>query len=319
MLVIVSILIFIILLWGFFTSSQFTSRMENRLYQDEIIYTEESIFQRIVLTRRGERYRFYLNGALQFDSVDEYRYHESLVLPAMLASDHRENILVLGGGDGFAVREILKFPDVKKVTLVDLDPAVTRLFKSNQLLRTLNNSALHNPKVTIVNSDAWEFLESNNTLYDVVIIDLPDPNNASLSRLYTQAFYRLVQRQLAAQGLMVTQATSPLYARSAFWCIHDTVASLYQSVYPYHIYIPSFGEWGFVMASRKKLTPDFLAQRLAHIQDQMITSPRFLDAQIFSSMGMFPRDMAAVPVELNQLSTHPLLPYYKKGWEEWYE
>ncbi|MCB1638474.1 MAG: polyamine aminopropyltransferase, partial [Thiothrix sp.] len=170
---------------GFVLSERFTASMETRLYQDEIIHAEDSPYQRLVLTRRQGRLRFYLNGALQFDSIDEYRYHETLVHPALGLLPQVEEVLILGGGDGMAARELLKDPRIKAITLVDLDPAVTTLFSTSPLLTRLNRHSLTDPKLTRVNTDAWKFLEQSRTLYDLVVIDLPDPNNASLSRLYS--------------------------------------------------------------------------------------------------------------------------------------
>jgi spermidine synthase len=319
LLIVKIIIAFMLLIAGFIYSDKFTSRMENRLYQDEIIYAETTPYQRIVLTRRDTRLRFYINGALQFDTIDEYRYHESLVHPAMLLTRHHENILILGGGDGLAIREILKYPDVKHIDLVDLDPAVTRLFGSNKTLAALNENSLEDKRVNIINQDAWKFLENNQALYDVIIIDLPDPNNLSLSRLYTREFYTLIQQHLAATGTMVTQATSPMYSRKAFWSIATTLESLQDKhlieenhwyTLPYHSYIPSFGEWGFVLASRIK--PDWHRIRPD-------ANMRYLTVDILHSMAIFPPDMMKLPVEVNQISSHPLLKYYEDGWSKWYE
>ncbi|HRJ51129.1 MAG TPA: polyamine aminopropyltransferase [Candidatus Thiothrix moscowensis] len=319
-LLLASVVAVVMLLVGFAWSERFTSAMENRLYQDEIIFTQDSQFQqRLILTRRGERIRFYLNGALQFDSFDEYRYHESLVHPVMGLVRDPANVLILGGGDGLAARELLRYPTVKQITLVDLDPAVTQLFKANPLLRPLNQDSLNNPRVQVVNQDAWKFLEASPQLYDAIFIDLPDPNNTSLSRLYSTAFYTLVKQHLAQTGVMVTQATSPLYSRQAFWCIDATMQQAGGEVVkqerwftlPYHVHVPSFGEWGFVMASRQPLRPQQV--QLAGLEY------RFLNTVILSQLFEFPSDMGRVAVEPNQLSTHPLLRYYEAGWAQWYQ
>ena len=318
-LFVTGILLFIFLITGFFYSSSFVSAMETRLYQDKVIFTQDSLFQqRLVLARRGERLRFYINGALQFDSFDEYRYHESLVHPVMGLTNNAENILVLGGGDGLAARELLHYPSIKKITLVDLDPAVTQLFKSKPLLQKINKNSLVDPRVEILNQDAWKFLESTPQLYDAIFIDLPDPNNISLSRLYSTAFYRLVKQHLSQAGVMVTQATSPLYSHKAFWCIEETLqqsgrdAEINEEWYtlPYHVHVPSFGEWGFVMSSRHPLRVDEI--RLAE------QNYRFLDQKSLPQLFEFPKDMQQVDVEVNQLSTHPLLQYYEEGWKKWY-
>jgi spermidine synthase len=194
-----------------------------------------SAYQRIVVTRNGATVNLFIDGALQFSSIDEYRYHESLVHPAMSLSRRREHVLVLGGG--LAVREILKHPQVKRITLVDLDPAITDLFSSNKLLTTLND-----PRVSVINDGAWRFLECTEQRFDVVIIDLPDPHNLSLSKLFSRSFYTLLARHLHADGLMVTQATSPVFATQAYWSIANTLAAVpspyargyFLQVHPYH-------------------------------------------------------------------------------------
>lgn len=321
------IVVGLVLVIGFLNANAFTTQMENRLYQDEVIHAQSTPFQRLILTRRGERFRFYINGALQFDSYDEYRYHESLVHPAMSAAGSVESVLLLGGGDGLAARELLKYPEVQQITLVDLDPAVTQLFSNNPVLTDLNDGALTHPKLNIVHADAWQYLQESDQLYDVIIMDLPDPNNPSLSRLYSQTFYLLVQQHLSATGVMVTQATSPLYAREAFWCINETIASVDSYSWrtlPYHVYVPSFGEWGFIMASKLRLSTIKWSEKLGEknvmfsYEKRAGQSLRYLNASIAKSMFEFPSDMAKVAVKINSLSRHPLMQYYQKGWEHWF-
>jgi spermidine synthase len=308
------ILVSMLLISGFFVTSHFVNHIEHKLYQDTIIHAETTPYQRIVLTHRKQRIRFYINGALQFDSFDEYRYHESLVHPAMLTAHAHENILVLGGGDGLAIREILKYDDVEHITLVDLDPAITQLFSYNNALTKLNKNALSNKRLSIINQDAWKFLEHNQQLYDVIIIDLPDPNNISLSRLYSKSFYHLVKQHLSASGAMVTQAASPLYTREAYWSIYQSIASIHEHqswvVRAYHSYIPSFGEWGFILASRMNTN---WAQQTPTIPLQ------YLKPAIMQTMHIFAADMAKIKVEANDLQNHRLVDYYEKGWKHWYQ
>ena len=318
--IISTIALSLLLIGGLFTAERFTSHMENKLYQDEIIYSQDTPFQqRLILTRRNERIRFYINGALQFDSFDEYRYHESLIHPVMGLVHHPQTILILGGGDGLAARELLRYPQVQQIHLVDLDPSVTNLFSHNKLLTPLNKQSLTNAKVKIFNQDAWKYLENNQQLYDAIFIDLPDPNNTSLSKLYSSTFYSLVKQHLAQDGVLVTQATSPLYSRQAFWCIDKTlqlpageqVTPEIWHTLPYHVHVPSFGEWGFVMAARQPLKPSNI--QLANLQYQFLTTSML--PQLFE----FPADMSSLPVETNHLINHPLLEYYEKGWKDWYQ
>ena len=236
-----AVVAFVLLAIGFAAAGKFTTLAEAHLYADEIVYAQSSPYQRIVLTRWKEDLRLYLNNNLQFSSRDEYRYHEALVHPGLATLPGARRVLVLGGGDGLAVREILKYPQIESVTLVDLDPAMTRLFSSAAQLRKLNEDALISPKVKVVNADALQWLEENDDVFDFVVVDFPDPSNFAIGKLYSAAFYRLLEKHLAAGGLSVIQSTSPLYARQSFWCIVSTLESVGLVVTPYHALVPSFG------------------------------------------------------------------------------
>lgn len=299
-----------LLLAGFWKSTDLTSMIENKLYKNNIIYSQQTAYQKIVVTAYNGRVQFYINGAIQFDSIDEHRYHESLVHPAMMNAKTHENILIIGGGDGLALREVLKYKDVSQVTLVDLDPVITTLFKENKTLSQLNDHSYSNPKVTVINQDAWKFIEKAKLLYDVIIVDLPDPNNISLSRLYSETFYQLLKKQLSKGGVMVTQASSPLFTRQAFWSIKKSVESTGLYTQPYHTYVPSFGEWGFVLAGHFPLN---------FKQHVWLKNLKYLNADVLHKMTIFAPDIAEIEVEANKLSTHRLLQYYNEGWKKWYE
>ncbi len=291
---------------------------EQRLYRGEVLFAETTPYQRVVLTRQGRHVRLFINGGLQFDSLDEYRYHETLTHPAMLLSRRKHKVLILGGGDGMVAREALKYPEVERITLVDLDPAITRLFQENPLLARLNDGSLQNPKVEIINRDAWKFLEERDEFYDVIIVDLPDPHSPSLSKLYTREFYHLLAQRLGQGGLMVTQATSPFYARRAFWCVHHTLEQTPSPYYqgktlqalPYHAYVPSFGEWGFVLAGHHRLQWKTL---------QPPAGLKFLTPAIAEELPHFPPDMARLETRVNTLQDHALLRYYEEDWAEWFQ
>jgi len=293
---------------GLVKSNSLVNMIEKRLYQHQIIYAKQTSYQKINITANKGRIQFYINGAIQFDSIDEYRYHESLVHPAMHTAQAHENILIIGGGDGMALREVLKYQDVGKVTLVDLDPAITTIFKEHKLLSKLNDHAYESKKVTVINQDAWKFIEKSQTLYDVIIIDLPDPNNIALGRLYSETFYRLLSDHLSKAGAMVTQASSPIFSNRAFWCIEKTLASSGFVTTPYHTYIPSFGEWGFVLGTHQKMPTRPITMEL-----------KYINSAIFTQMQLFPPDIDKIEVQSNRLSSHKLIYYYSKGWAQWYE
>jgi spermidine synthase len=289
---------------GFAFAERITDTADAALYADDVILARTTPYQRLVVTKWKDDYRLYLNSHLQFSSRDEYRYHESLVHPGLASVPQPRRTLVLGGGDGLAVREILKYPAVESVVLVDLDPEMTRQFRDHPLLRSLNDSALHSPKVKVVNSDAFPWLEQNRDLFDFVVVDFPDPNNYSLGKLYTTAFYRLLKRHVSQQGVVVVQSTSPMFARQSFWCIVETMRAAGLNPYPYHAYVPSFGEWGFVLGAHSAWAPP----------DRLPAGLRFLTAANLPALFAFPPDMGPVEAEPNRLNDQVLVRYYDKGW-----
>ncbi len=297
-------------------ASHLTTWAEDQFYGDRIILRESSEYQRVVVTQSGAGghggIRLFLNGNLQFHSRDEYRYHEALVHPALAAHGAPRRVLVLGGGDGLAVREVLRYASVEQVTLVELDPHITRLFSTHPALTALNGQALASPKVRIVNADAFTWLElhareieaGRGAPFDIVIADFPDPSNYSLGKLYTTSFYQRAEEVLAASGWIVVQATSPLVARRSFWTVVKTLEAVGYTAWPYHVHVPSFGEWGFVMAGRRPW-PGVRA---------LPPGLRFLTPEGMPALLQFPPDMARVPVEPNRLSNQVLVSIFEEEW-----
>jgi spermidine synthase len=285
-------------------AEQLTVWAEDRLYGDNIIVRESSDYQRVVVTAGPAGVRLFLNGNLQFHSRDEYRYHEALVHPAMAAHGAPRRVLVLGGGDGMAVREVLKYPSVEQVTLVELDPHMTRLFGAQPLLVALNGGALRHPKLRSVNADAFGWLETHDEVFDVIVVDFPDPTNFALGKLYTTSFYQRLDQHLAAGGYAVVQTTSPLIARKSFWTVAATLEAAGFTTTPYHAHVPSFGEWGFIIASRRPWRePTSLPPGL-----------RFLTLDGLPALRQFPPDMARVPAEPNRLSNQGLVATFEAEW-----
>ena len=295
-----------VLLAGFAGAGQLTSLAENHLYADDIVHAESTPYQRIVVTRWRDDLRLFLNNNLQFSSHDEYRYHEALVHPGLASLPWAKRVLVLGGGDGLAVREVLKYPNVESVTLVDLDPAMTALFSTAPALVALNQGALKSERVKVVNADALQWLEDNREHFDFIVIDFPDPANFALGKLYTSAFYRLLEKRLSAHGLIVVQSTSPLYARQSFWCVVTTLEDVGFKTAPYHALVPSFGEWGYIIAGRQGFAP--VAVDAART--------RFLTPATTAGLFDFPADMARVPVEVNRLNNQALVRYFEAEWRK---
>jgi spermidine synthase len=285
-------------------ADQLTTWAEDRFYGEHVIFRESSAYQRIVVTGGPAGVRLFLNGNLQFHSRDEYRYHEALVHPAMAAQGAPKKVLVLGGGDGMAAREILKYPSVEQITLVELDPHMTQLFAHEPRLTALNRGSLNSPKLQVVNADAFGWLEKSTESFDVIVIDFPDPTNFALGKLYTTSFYALVDQHLAADGYAVVQTTSPLIARRSFWTVVSTLEAVGLRATPYHAHVPSFGEWGFILASHRPWhTPAALPPGL-----------RFLDLPGLPALFNFPPDMARLPAEPNRLSNQTLVRTFEDEW-----
>ncbi len=279
---------------------------DNNLYADNVIFSKDTRYQHIVLTRFKDDIRLFLSSHLQFSSRDEYRYHEALVHPGLSSIPGARRVIVLGGGDGLAVREILKYPSVQSVTLVDLDPQMTGLFSTNPMLTALNEKSLTNPRVHVINADAFVWLDQHNDMFDFAVIDFPDPTNYSLGKLYTTAFYRLLSKHLTAHGFAVIQSTSPLFARQSYWCINATLKQAGFNTYPYHVYVPAFGEWGYIIAGME-------TYREPH---SLPAGLRFLTLQILPDMFTFPADMQPVSAEANRLNDQVLVRYYEHDWNE---
>ncbi|MCL4545680.1 MAG: polyamine aminopropyltransferase [Chloroflexi bacterium] len=288
-------------------SSAIDHTLEQRLFRDPIIIAARSPYQHIVVTRWHDDVRLFLDGHLQFSSVDQYRYHEALVIPAIEALSDPHTVLIIGGGDGLAAHEVLKYHSVWSITLVDLDSVVISLFTHQPLLRGLNGDALANPRVHVLNGDGFAFLRAGTARYDLIIADLPDPRSTALQKLYTEEFYAAVSAHLQRDGLFVTQATSPFYTPHAFWCIDRTASAIWPQISSYHVDVPSFGDWGFVLAGNvpvqwKTLSP--------HVPT------RFLTRERLHSLTIFGRDILEVSSQVQpDTLLHPvLLQYYDQDW-----
>jgi spermidine synthase len=300
-------LVIVILVVALLRADFLTSLAEDELYADEIVYSATSAYQRILITNNAAGFQLFLNGNLQFSSADEYRYHEALVHPAMASAQSQRRVLILGGGDGLALREVLKYRGVEHVTLVDLDPKMTTLSKSFAPLAELNRHSFSDPRVRVVNADAMIWIERERETFDVAIVDFPDPNSFALGKLYTTRFYRLLRARVAPEGAVSVQSTSPLYARKSYWCVVRTMEAAGWNVRPYQATVPSFGVWGFALASPHPFAAP----------SRVLVPARFLDPATLASMFVFSRDMTPVPVEINRLDNQMLVRYYEDEWRKW--
>ncbi|VAX35363.1 Spermidine synthase [hydrothermal vent metagenome] len=344
---------FLLICFGYTQSAHWTVYAEQRLYRDRIIFSQTTDYQHIVLTQStsGE-IACYINGHLQFNSIDEHIYHENLVHPVMNIAPRRDHVLVLGGGDGMAVREVLKYKDVKKITLVDLDPVMTFLARENPFFVKMNDNSLNNAKVKIIknntlvlgakedlyiqnqnklledrigkvaelnviNLDAVRFMELVQGKYDVIIIDFPDPNSLELAKLYSQQFYQLVTKKLTPRGLLVQQSTSPIHAKEAFLCVGRTMKQSGLVAVPIHDNVPSFGEWGWWIAGREQVyTEKKLRQKLKNVVSLM-ASTQYLSVDLMQASVFFGKaQFETQETDINTISSTRIYDYYLQAWRE---
>ena len=300
------IVVLSVLIIGLSFANRLTLLSEHEFYANEIVFAKNSPYQRVVVTRSSRDFQLFLNNALQFSSGDEYRYHEALVHPAMDAAHHPARVLVLGGGDGLAVREVLRHPEVERVELVDLDPAVTDLGAQYPPLVELNEGSLLDERVTVTNADAMAWLdEPGHGLWDVVIVDFPDPFSFSIGKLYTVTFYERLMRHVTPDGAVAVQSSNPRVAPRSYWCIARTMEEAGWSVRPYRAGVPSFGEWGFLLAARREF----------ELPATVPETCRFLSAEFLPNLFNLPKDVMLAEgdeVEINRLNTQSLVRYYER-------
>ncbi|WP_042906997.1 polyamine aminopropyltransferase [Mycobacterium avium] len=280
-----------------------TSRQ--RLYADPIIAYRHTPYQEIVVTRRGDDTRLYLDGGLQFSTRDEYRYTESLVYPAL--GNGARSVLVLGGGDGLAARELLRQPGISRIVQVELDPAVIEIARTT--LRAANGGSLDNPRVRVLTGDAMAWLRGPNPdRFDAVIVDLPDPDTPVLGRLYSTEFYALAAHALAPGGLLVVQAGSPFSTPTAYWRTVSTIRAAGYAVTPYHVHVPTFGDWGFVLAQRGDTPP---APKVPPDAPPL----RFLDQRVLQAAVVFSGDVGPRPLEPSTLDNPRIVGDMRHGYD----
>ncbi len=305
--------IFTLLIVGIFITNPIIKYGEQQKYADKVIFAKQSQYQRIVITQWQNDYWLYLNGNEQLCSRDELMYHEPLIHPAMSLYPNPTNVLVLGGGDGCAVREILKYQSVKSVTLVDLDPEMTKLGQENPILIDMNKNALNNGKVRVINADGYKYLESNNDYFDVIIVDLPDPKSVELGRLYSYEFYKLCSRHLRPNGVLVTQSGSPYFATRAFLCINKTMQQAGFSTVPLHNQVLTLGEWGWVLGVKNTELKNLKTQ----LQQVKIKVPtKWINNEAMLLITSFGKDFypwQKDTIEVNRIHNPVLYKYYLKG------
>ena len=292
---------------GMIFSDNLSYSIESGLYQDRVILSEQTPYQKIVMTKHKDDVRLFIDGNCQFSTADEYRYHEALVHVPMNELRKREKVLILGGGDGLAVREVLKYDEVESIDLVDLDEEMIRICSTNPNITDINLGSLRSDKLHIHIMDAYEYLEQCKEQYDLIIVDLPDPNSEVLNKLYSNIFYRMCKGCLSDEGVLAVQSTSPYYATDAFWCINKTIADEGLFVKAYHLEVPAFGDWGFNMASRRELSENITFD----------VETRYLSEDNVASLFCFGKDEISEDVEVNRLTKPVLMDYYNTAEAQW--
>jgi len=306
-------------------------QMNYILFKDTPIYSKVTPHQHLTLTRRyvgqglPSLLSLYINGRLQFSSSDENIYHSFLTYPAMLASARHERILVIGGGDGMAVRDILRW-NPKKITLIDLDEAMINLFKGDdpatptevkEALLELNQDAFNDPRVSIIIGDAFvevEKLVTEQQYFDAIIVDLPDPSHPDLNKLYSDFFYARLKQLLSGDGAIAIQSTSPYHAKQAFISIGKTMQSAGFKTEQYHTNVPTFGEWGWTIGTVWGATA---SQRIAQIDQLPVTDPWISKATLQAAFVFAPAYFRETEnIEINRLGSHQVYKYHHEAWTQ---
>lgn len=325
------LLAFVIILM-FSYGNQWLNQMNSVLYLDKVVHTDKTRYQQLTFTERqmgldqDNIINFYLNGRLQFSSLDEHIYHDYLVAPVMAASARHDNILIIGGGDGLALRDVLKY-NPKAVTLIDLDSELIDIFQSPeqrvnsslaQKILRLNEHSLQDKRVTIHRADAFlainELLKSRQ-VFDAIIVDLPDPSHPDLNKLYSVNFYARLKLLLAGDGLIAIQSTSPYHAKDSFIAIGNTVAAAkFSQVEQYHDNVPSFGEWGWTIASKRGASPLTRLNKLTKLP----VAHQWLNLAILKAAFIFPNNFyqKKESVGVNILGSHHIYQLHQNAWQD---
>jgi len=345
----------LILLTGYLNNRDISDLFEQRFYDDPIIHKTTTKYQHIVLTENKQLgdIRLYINGNTQFSSLDEKRYHDLLVHPVMSIANQPEHALILGGGDGLALRELLKYKNLKSITLVDLDPDMIKLASENPQLRQLNKDAfqdarLHislpsnvtsvnvkgiylDPKNSVITNtqaewvatvdvysiDADQFIRTkSDQRWDVVIIDFPDPSSVELSKLYSQQFYRQLRRQLSNNAFVAIQSTSPYHAKESFLAIGQTLKSAGFNILPYRQNIPSFGDWGFHLAWASGESEQTIKNKLKKVEHFTVNTDYVTPELMLASLAFGKGELTSKTNCVNTIMFPCLLTNYTNdGWQ----
>jgi len=276
----------------------FYDRVSRNLIQlhslEEVLYTGQSKFQAIEIIRSGSFGKcLVLDGKIQSSEVDEFIYHEALVQPAMITHPCPETVFIAGGGEGATLREVLSHNTVKRAVMVDLDDEVIAVCQ--KFLPNHSQGAFEDRRAEVLHVDARDYLAKTKSLFDIIIIDLPDPiEEGPAYLLYTQEFYQLVRDRLAANGIICVQSGSAAWTELLnFTAVNNTLKSVFSIVCPYQTDVPSFGgPWGFCLAS-SNLDPCLLSviEVDSRISARSLTDLKFYDGLTHQGMFSLPKHL----------------------------
>jgi spermidine synthase len=204
----------------------------------------------------------YSNGYVMFSTTDgEDRYSEAMVHIPMVAAANRKRVLIIGGGGGVTTREALRYQDVKKITTLDLDEVIVEIGKKLDKMVEFNKGSLNHRRVKTVIEDGRQFIENSQEKWDVIIIDLPEPDSKSpeVSRLYSLEFYSLLKDRLEPGGAISVACSNADSTPEYLWSIHATLKKAGFHVLPYHYVEEDDAEdWLFCLATTSNVIADDL-------------------------------------------------------------
>jgi spermidine synthase len=308
-LVPIAVAVLVILVVSYPGATWLIGAVEEQLYQGDIVVSRQTRFQKVVVTRADHGgVDMHLDGHLQFSSLDERRYHEAMTHPAMMVNEQRARVLIIGGGDGLIAREVLRYPDVEQIVLVDIDAELLEIAQTEPVLTEINGGSLTHPRVVLHAADGFVWLRDHPEPWDRIFMDLPDPRSGGVARLFSVEFFEIVKRRLTPAGVVVVQAASPYYTPHAYWSAVTTVEAAGLTVQPAHVNVPSFGEWGFVYASKTPM--EFAAAPLP-------PDLHFLTPGQVRAMFDWPLDLVRKDVEASHFDRPIILKYYSDDSARW--
>lgn len=255
---------------------------------NEILYSDSTPYQKVQVlesSRFGKVLR--LDNIFQTSEWDEFLYHEPLVHVPSISHGDIKNVLVIGGGDGGAIREFLKYPSLESITMIELDERVVQLCK--KYIPSISNGSFDSPKLKLFFQDGVKFIRESNEKFDVIMLDLTDPFGPSVE-LYTKEFYHELSMHLTENGFISLHIESPISRPEIFARLYHTLKSVFSIVRPMTNYVPMYGTlWGYAVASNKtdpmEIPKNIIEERINHLQTKDL---RFYNPETHFSLMTLP-------------------------------